>query len=98
MDLKEIEKSIETWVSEGSERHVYFVAIENPRDIEKMKYSITYGGDMRAVASTMIGMSLGDEEVSNATGDLYDSITKILHSADGILIEKEDKTTKKKVS
>ena len=53
---------------------------------------------MRAVASTMIGMSLGDEEVSHATGDLYDSMTKILHSADNRLIEKKDKTTKKKVS
>lgn len=98
MDLKEIEKSIETWVSEGSERHVYFVAIENPRDIEKMKYSITYGGDMKAVASTMIGMSLGDEGVSNATGDLYDNMTKILHFADDRPIKEEDKTTKKKVS
>lgn len=98
MDIKEIKKSIETWLSEGTDRHAYFIAIEDPSNEEKLKFSTAYGGNMKAVAATMIGISLGREEFAQVTGELYDTLTAMLHSCDGALSEKGNKTIDKKLS
>lgn len=97
MNIEEIVKELQNWVSEDSERHVYFVAVQHPRDLSKIDHKVYSSGDMRAVAATMVASSMGNEPFANDTGILLSSMDHIMQlNPDEIM--KSTKTTNTKAS
>ena len=97
MNIEEIVKELQNWVSEDSERHVYCVAVQHPNDMSKIGHRVFSSGDMRAVAATMIASSIGNESFADDTGILLSAMDHIMKlSPDEIM--KSDKTTNTKVS
>lgn len=78
MNIEEIVKELQNWVSEDSERHVYFAAVEHPRDLSKISHGVYSSGDMRAVAATMVASSIGNESFMNDTSNLLATMDSIM--------------------
>lgn len=78
MNIEEIVKELQNWVSEDSERHVYFVAVEHPRDLSKIGHKVYSSGDMKAVAATMVASSIGNESFMVDTGTLLSTMDSIM--------------------
>ena len=97
MNIKEIVKELQNWVSEDSERHVYFAAVQHPRDMSKIDHAVYSSGDMRAVAATMVASSIGNESFMEDTGNLLSTMDHILNLNPDEIME-SPKTTNNKAS
>lgn len=99
MNIEEITKELQNWVSEDSERNVYFVAVQHPRDLSKIGHKVFSSGDMRAVAATMVASSIGNESFMGDTALLMEAMQHIIHlSPEEIIGNPEDKKTNTKAS
>lgn len=97
MNIEEIVKELQNWVSEDSERHVYFAAVQHPQDLSKIGHAVYSSGDMRAVAATMVASSIGNESFMEDTGMLLTIMNHIIQlNPDEVM--KSLKTTNTKVS
>lgn len=97
MNIEEIVKELQNWVSEDSERHVYFAAVEHPQDLSKISHGVYSSGDMRAVAATMVAASMGSESFTESTGALLAAMDSIMQlKPDEIM--KSTKKVKSKIS
>lgn len=78
MNIEEIQKELQNWVSEDSQRHVYFVAVQHPQDMSKIGHAVYSSGDMRAVAATMVASSIGNESFMKDTSNLLSAMDHIM--------------------
>lgn len=99
MNIEEITKELQNWVSEDSERNVYFVAVQHPQDMSKIGHQVFSSGDMRAVAATMVASSIGNKSFMGDTALLMEAMYHIMHlSPEEIVGKSEDKKPNTKVS
>lgn len=97
MNIEEIVKELQNWVSEDSKRSVYLVTVQHPEDLSKIGHKVYSSGDMRAVAATMVASSIGNESFANDTETLLSAMDSIMRlNPDEIM--KSTKTTNPKAS